>query len=102
MKIKQTVTWDFPNYGIPHEQNLNLIGMALTIKKIKHQIPVSIIYDVENYFQNLPEVVGKKYGRSFVELVEYADRLGLAFPLVTASVQVMGTVYKVIFSCYGE
>lgn len=102
MKVVATAHYDFPNYGIPHESNLNLIGLTLTSRKITHQIPISLNIDPNTYVKSLSKDLADQYADSLKQLFDYADSIGLKYKLVSASVHVLGKVYKITFLCYGD
>lgn len=102
MSNKRTATYNFQNYGIPHESNLNLIGLALSSRKIGHQIPISTDLNPETFVKGLGPEMTNQYAESLEELWNMADDLGLQYKRVTASVHVMERGYKIMFECHDE
>lgn len=101
MKLLEKQTYLFPNFGITHENNLNLIGLVLTSRRIKHSVPVSINIDPEAFANACsngnPDLLGHVQ-----ELWGTCDALGLKFPLVEGSVDIFQRTYKITFKCYGH
>lgn len=102
MEVKNTVAYDFPNYGIPHEANLNLIGLTLSSRKVEHQIPISVNVEPDTYVKTLGPESAALYADSLRSLWEFVDSLGLGYKKVTAAVHLLGKVYKITFLCYGD
>lgn len=102
MKLIQTSNFNFPNHGIPHESNLNLIGLTLTSRKIKHQLPVSLNIDPQTYVSSLDKKLSDSYANSLRELFDLADSLAGQYKVVEASVHLLGKMYKITFLCYGD
>lgn len=102
MKLKTTVNYDFPNYGLPHESNINLIGLTLTGRKVEHKLPVNINIDPNTFINSLHTEQCKLYAESLENLFTFADQLGLKYSKVTASVLMLNRSYKITFLCYGD
>lgn len=102
MKIKETITYNFPKLAIPTDASLNLIGLALSSRRIKHSLPVHIIEDTNLFVDKLDKNISTRCGEALNELWEVADKIGLDYPQVTAAVHILEREYKITFCCYGE
>lgn len=102
MQEQKTATYNFQNYGLPHESNLNLIGLALSSRKIAHTIPISVDIQPELFVKQLGPELTNQYAESLEELWNMADDLGLVYKRVTAEVHVMERAYKILFKCLSE
>ena len=102
MELLNTVSYDFPNFGLTHESNLNLIGLVLTSRKIKHKIPVNININSEEYVKSLPEEARPKCAEVTRELFDITDKFGLRYEQVTATVRILERGYKITLLCYGK
>lgn len=101
MKLLENQTYYFPNFGIPHENNLNLIGLILTSRKVRHNVPVSVNID--------PETFAKACSNGNTDLLVHiqdlwatCDALGLRFQVVEGIVDAFPRTYKITFKCYGN
>lgn len=101
MKLIEKQSYLFQNRGIPHENNLNMIGMALTSRKIIHKVPVSVDFEPEAYVKACAGDT-KEVMIDVQELWNAADALGLKYKRVEAEVLMMPRQYKIIFYCYGD
>lgn len=102
MQEQKTATFNFQNYGLPHESNLNLIGLALSSRKIAHSIPISIDIDPNVFVKQLGPEMTNQYAETLEELWNMADDLGLVYSRVSAEVHVMERGYKILFKCISE
>lgn len=102
MNLQKTATYNFQNYGLPHEDNLNLIGLALSSRKVEHDIPISVNVNPEAFTKKLGPEMSKSYAESLEELWAIADDVGLEFKKVMATVHILERGYKIILSCYGD
>lgn len=102
MKMNQTTSFNFPNHGLTHEANLNLIGLALSSRKIEHDIPISVNVEPEQFVAQLGPESTTLCAESLRDLWTFADSIGLENKRVTAAVHVLGKVYKITFLCYGD
>lgn len=101
MRLIEKQSYLFQNRGIPHENNLNLIGLVLTSRKITHEVPVSVDFDSQAYAKACSKD-SKEVMIDVQELWNAADALGLKYKRVEAKVTMMPRQYKIMFYCYGD
>lgn len=101
MKLVNTSVYKFPNLGIPHESNLNIIGVLLTSRKISHNLNISIDVDTNTYVQGIAGTNNQpKLMDAALALWGHADILGLKYPKVEAKVNILTHNYEILFLCY--
>lgn len=99
MKLIEKQVYTFPNYGIPHENNLNLLGMILSSRRISHSIPVNMDIDPIAFASKIGNN-DKDFMANIHDLWATTDALSIRHDLVQAKIMILNRGYKIMFFCY--